>query len=149
MGAVRMIDSMGGEEAVRDLVERFYDLVETLPEGAHLRTLHMRGQGIPTARIEQFNFLCGFLGGRRYYAEKHGHMDIREIHEHVPVTAQDAEDWLTCMDRALVDLGHEGPEIEGLRKAFRRVALTLVNDLGEWGMPRRDQSARDAGISST
>ncbi len=130
-----MIDQIGGEDALRDLVEAFYDLVETAPEGETLRKLHLRGQGIPHARVEQFNFLSGFLGGRAHYREKHGHMDVRLMHAHVPISAQDAEDWLTLMDRALTDLGHEGPGVDRLRAAFRRVALLLVNDLGEWGVP--------------
>lgn len=130
-----MIDQIGGEDALRDLVEAFYDLVETAPEGETLRKLHLRGQGIPHARVEQFNFLSGFLGGRAHYREKHGHMDVRRMHEHVPISAQDAEDWLALMDRALSDLGHHGPYTDRLRAAFRRVALMLVNDLGEWGVP--------------
>lgn len=143
----RMIDALGGEEAVRALVETFYDLVETLPEGENLRRLHRRGQGIANARVEQFNFLCAFLGGRRYYLEKHGHMDVKLMHEHVPISSEDAENWLFCMDRALETLNHRGDQIDRLRVVFRRVALMLVNDLGEWGRPT--QPAEAAGISST
>lgn len=130
-----MLARLGGEEALRALVERFYDLVETAPEGETLRRLHLRGQGVGHARQEQFNFLCGFLGGRAHYREKHGHMDVRLIHAHVPISAQDAEDWLTLMERAMAGRGHGGPEFDTLRAALRRVALMLVNDLGEWGMP--------------
>lgn len=133
----RMIDVIGGEEAVRALVETFYDLVESEPEGENLRRLHQRGQGMANARVEQFNFLCGFLGGRRFYEEKHGHMNVKLMHEHVPISAEDAENWLYCMDMALEKLGHDGPRIDPLRAAFRRVALMLVNDLGEWGVPRQ------------
>lgn len=143
----RMIDALGGEEAVRALVETFYDLVETLPEGENLRRLHQRGQGIANARVEQFNFLCAFLGGRRYYLEKHGHMDVKLMHEHVPISSEDAENWLFCMDRALETLNHRGDQIDRLRTVFRRVALMLVNDLGEWGRPT--QPAEVAGNSST
>lgn len=126
-----LIDHMGGEDAVRALVEAFYDLVEALPEGAHLRLLHERGQGLANARAEQFAFLCGFFGGRRYYAEHHGHMDLKKIHAHVPVRVEDAENWLMCMDRALDVCGQSGPEIDRLRVTLRRVALRLVNDLGD------------------
>ncbi|SUZ32990.1 Group 2 truncated hemoglobin GlbO [Roseibaca ekhonensis] len=123
-----LIEKMGGEEAVRALVEAFYDLMETRPEGAHLRLLHQRGQGLANAREEQFAFLCGFFGGRRYYAERHGHMDLKDIHAHVPVRPIDAENWLLCMDRALAARGHAGPEIDHLRATLRRVAHRLVND---------------------
>ena len=122
-----MIDAIGGEPGLRQLVEEFYDLVEVLPEGENLRKLHLRGHGLEHVRAEQFNFLPGFLGGRRYYQEKHGHMDVRLMHAHVPITLQDAEDWLTCMDRALLNNALTGPEIDRLRSILRRICLMLVN----------------------
>ncbi len=122
-----MIDAIGGEPGLRQLVEEFYDLVEVLPEGENLRKLHLRGHGLEHVRAEQFNFLSGFLGGRRYYQEKHGHMDVRLMHAHVPITLQDAEDWLTCMDRALLNNALTGPEIDRLRSILRRICLMLVN----------------------
>ncbi len=137
----RMIDRIGGETALRKLVEDFYDLVEILPEGETLRKLHLRGHGLDHVRTEQFNFLSGFLGGRRYYEEKHGHMDVKQMHAHIPISVQDAEDWLSCMDKALAQNGLEGPEIERLRGIFRRVCMLLVNDLAEWGMPAKATSA--------
>lgn len=130
-----MLDQIGGETALRQLVEDFYDLVEVLPEGETLRKLHLRGHGLDHVRTEQFNFLSGFLGGRRYYQEKHGHMDVKLMHAHVPISVQDAEDWLTCMDRALAKNDLAGPEIDRLRAVFRRVCMLLVNDLREWGLP--------------
>ncbi|WP_108815506.1 group II truncated hemoglobin [Loktanella sp. Alg231-35] len=126
------LDDIGGEGRLHDLVETFYDLVETLPEGSNLRRLHARGHGVPHARVEQFNFLSGFLGGRSYYKEKHGHMDVKLMHAHVPIRQEDAENWLTCMQRALDDEGHAGPHIDKLRQVFRRVALILVNDVADW-----------------
>lgn len=124
----RVIDDIGGEEAIRDLVERFYDIVEATPEGKNIELLHGRGHGLSHARIEQFNFLCGFFGGRQYYKEKHGHADVKLMHAHVPITTEDAENWLTCMDRTLEELGHSGENVEKLRATFRRVALALVNE---------------------
>jgi len=126
------LEDIGGEDKLRDLVETFYDLVETLPEGSNLRRLHARGHGVPHARVEQFNFLSGFMGGRQYYKEKHGHMDVKLMHAHVPIRMEDAENWLICMGQALDDEGHEGPHVDKLRAVFRRVALILVNDVPDW-----------------
>lgn len=143
----RMIDTIGGEAALRQLVNDFYDLIEVLPEGETLRRLHMRGHGLAHVREEQFNFLSGFLGGRKYYEEKHGHMDLRRMHVHVPIALQDAEDWLYCMDQALAANGLEGSEIDRLRGIFRRICLTLVNDLSDWGGPANAQE--NAGESES
>lgn len=123
-----VLDRIGGEEALRDLVEHFYDLVETEPEGAQILRLHLRGHGLQHTRHAQFEFLCGFLGGRQHYVEKHGHMDVRLIHEHVPIRTEDAENWLALMDRALADEGHRGPHIARIPVTLRRVAMILVND---------------------
>lgn len=123
-----MLDQIGGEPALRELVGHFYDLVETVPEAAPLMELHMDGHGLAHTREEQFNFMSGFMGGRQYYLEKHRHMNVREIHEHVPIFVEDAELWLSIMDRTLTDLGLMGPKTERLRATLRRVALMLVND---------------------
>lgn len=122
-----ILSQLGGDEALSKLVNRFYDLVETDPQGANILSMHFRGHGLSHVREEQINFLSGFLGGRRLYLEKHGHADVRLMHEHVPIRTQDAEDWLALMDRAIEDCGHHGPHVERMRATFRRVALALVN----------------------
>lgn len=123
-----VLDKMGGEPALKRLVEHFYDLVEARPEGAQIVRLHMDGHGLAATRAEQVDFLCGFFGGRQHYKERHGHMNVKLIHEHIPIMAEDAEDWLALMDRALADLGHSGAHFERVRVTLRRVALALVND---------------------
>ena len=130
-----LLDELGGAASLRALVNRFYDLVETDPQGARLLRLHFRGHGLAHVRAEQFDFLSGFLGGARLYQERHGSADVKQMHAHVPIRAQDAEDWLALMDRALADCGLTGPHVERMRTAFRRVALALVNDLADWGLP--------------
>jgi hemoglobin len=123
-----LFSDVGAENGVRRLVERFYDLVESEPRGASLRRLHLRGTGIANARVEQFNFLCGFLGGRRHYQEKHGHMDVRLIHAHVPITTADAEDWLFLMNQALAECAIDAEVHKQIIAPLRRVAMILVND---------------------
>lgn len=127
------LEELGGEPALRKLVDHFYDLIETDPRGENLMRLHFRGHGLAHVREEQFAFLSGFLGGRRYYEEKHGSMEVRLMHAHVPISLEDAESWLTLMDQAISDLGHTGAHVDKMRAAFRRVAMILVNDLREWG----------------
>jgi hemoglobin len=122
-----MIDRIGGEGQVQLLVNHFYDLIETLPQGAAIMAMHQRGHGLSHVRPEQFNFLCGFFGGRRYYHEAHGHMNLREIHAHVEIRARDAEDWLAVMGRAMVDTGVGDGERAEIMVTFRRAALMLVN----------------------
>ena len=122
-----VVDRLGGEPVVRALVERFYDLVETLPQGAQILHLHFRGHGLSHVRTAQFEFLCAFFGGRRDYIERHGSLNLKEMHAHVPIRPEDAEDWLFCMDLALGDTGVEEPLRGQIFAAFGRAARALIN----------------------
>ncbi|MBP9184747.1 MAG: group II truncated hemoglobin [Fuscovulum sp.] len=122
-----MIDRIGGEEKVHHLVDHFYDLIETLPQGRAIMEMHLKGHGLSHVRPAQFEFLCGFFGGRRYYHERHGHMNLREIHAHVEIRTQDAEDWLAVMDLAMKDTAVPADQAAQIMAAFRRAALSLVN----------------------
>lgn len=122
-----LYDLAGGEEGIRKLVETFYDIVEFEPEGRVLHILHLRGHGVAHSRIEQLNFLSGFLGGPRLYAQKHGHSNVREMHEHVEIDAAAKDAWLKCMGIAIDRVGLPA-DIKGrLMTPFTRVATMLVN----------------------
>lgn len=114
------------------LVERFYDIMETDPEVHELHRLHFRGHGLSHTRQAQFEFMSGFLGGRAYYRERFGHMNLREIHDHVPIRTEDAELWLETFDRALADVNLAGEDVDKMRATLRRAAHMLVNDLPDW-----------------
>lgn len=139
------LDQIGGESQLRDLVERFYDRMETDPAVHALHRLHFRGHGLNHTRQAQFEFLCGFLGGRAYYKERFGHMNLREIHAHVPIREADAELWLETFDAALQDCAMKGPAVERLQASLRRAALSLVNDVPDW---RLEAPAGQAPASS-
>lgn len=127
-----VLEQLGGEPQIRALVERFYDRMETDPAVHSLHRLHFRGHGLNHTRQAQFEFMCGFLGGRAYYRERFGHMNLREIHEHVPIREADAELWLDTFDAALADCSMSGPVVDKMRGALRRAALSLVNDVPDW-----------------
>jgi hemoglobin len=122
-----LYDLAGGADGVRQLVEIFYDIVETAPEGAPLHILHMRGHGVAHARIEQFDFLSGFFGGPRLYLERHGHSNVRTMHAHVEINAEARDAWISCMSMAIDKVGLT-PEVKAqMMEPFRRVAQILVN----------------------
>ncbi len=126
------LSSLGGETALHELVETFYDLMEADPEAYPLHRLHFRGHGLNHTRQAQFEFMCGFLGGRAYYRERVGHMNLREIHAHVPIRAADAELWLQTFDKALTQCDMQGKTVVKFRATLRRAALLLVNDVPDW-----------------
>lgn len=122
-----LYSQIGGEAVVKQLVETFYDLIEQHPEGQAVNVLHLRGHGVAHSRVEQFNFLCGFLGGPNLYAEKYGHSNVRLMHEHVEINAQAKDAWLVCMGMAIDQIGLEPALKEQLMANFTVVAALLVN----------------------
>lgn len=122
-----LYDRVGGEAGIRALVETFYDIIEKEPEGQVLHLLHMRGQGVAHSRIEQFNFLSGFLGGPQLYVEKYGHSDVREMHEHVEIDAEARDTWLKCMGIAIDRVGLNVEVKAALMAHFEPVAAKLKN----------------------
>ena len=122
-----LYDLVGGEEGVLKLVKVFYDLVESHPEGHKLHLLHLRGNGVAHSRVEQFNFLSGFLGGPKLYIEKHGHSNVRTMHEHVEINAEAKDIWLKCMSMAIDDVGLEPATKDQLMSNFTVIAERLVN----------------------
>lgn len=122
-----LYDLVGGENGLRNLVETFYDIVELEPEGRVLHVLHLRGHGVAHSRIEQLNFLSGFLGGPKLYVQKYGHSDVRQMHEHVEIDAEAKDAWLNCMSIAIDRVGLPADIKARLMAPFTRVASMLVN----------------------
>lgn len=118
---------VGGEQGIMKLVEMFYDLVETYPECHQLHLLHLRGNGVAHSRVEQFHFLSGFLGGPRLYQEKHGHANVRTMHEHVEINSATKDAWLKCMALAMDAVDIESSTKQQLMDTFTVIAERLVN----------------------
>lgn len=116
---------LGGEEGVRRLVDRFYDLMDTEPEGAGIRALHPADLG--TSREKLFLFLVGWSGGPPLYVQKHGHPMLRARHLPFPIGAAEADAWVWCMDRALDERPLPDEFREYLKDRFRAVASHMRN----------------------
>lgn len=122
-----LYSQIGGEAGVKHLVETFYDLIEQHPQGEAVNLLHLRGHGVAHSRVEQFNFLSGFLGGPGLYAEKYGHSNVRLMHEHVEIDAEAKDAWLVCMGMAIDQVGIDAELKSQLMANFTVVANLLVN----------------------
>lgn len=90
---------IGGEERVRALVERFYDLMELEPAYQALRRAH--GDSLERARERLFWFLCGWLGGPDYYVARFGHPRLRMRHMPYAIGIRERDEWVACMDQAM------------------------------------------------
>lgn len=89
----------GGREGIRELVDEFYRVMDTLPGARRIRGMHPADLEI--ARDKLTRFLCGWLGGPKLFREKYGPISIPGVHEHLPIGATDRDAWLECMRTAI------------------------------------------------
>lgn len=94
-----IFEQIGGEDKVRRLVERFYDLMDTQPEAAGIRALHPAD--LTHSREKLFMFLVGWMGGPPLYVTKYGHPRLRARHSPFPIGESERDQWLWCMNKAL------------------------------------------------
>ncbi|HAO24273.1 MULTISPECIES: group II truncated hemoglobin [unclassified Methylophaga] len=120
-------DRLGGAEGVEKLVNTFCDVLETTEVGRPIHLLHLRGHGMAHARMEQFNFFSGMFGGPKLYAEKWGHSNVRQIHDHVDITEAHKDAWLASMQLAIERLDYEPALKQNLMQHFEGMASLLVN----------------------
>ena len=116
---------IGGEPAVRRLVSRFYELMDTLPEAYGIRKLHQAD--LSSAEEKLFMFLCGWLGGPPLYAEKYGHPRLRARHLPFPIASEEAEQWMLCMRTAMAEVIEDEVLRAGLDKALNDLAYHMRN----------------------
>jgi hemoglobin len=119
---------LGGEGAVRALVDRFYDLMELEPAYAELRRLH--GPDLAHARDKLCWFLSGWLGGPDHYIERIGHPRLRARHLPFAIGVRERDQWLACMDQAMAECGVEGALRARLGQAFFQTADWMRNRPG-------------------
>ena len=93
---------LGGEEAVRKLVDRFYELMDSLPQAQEIRAMHPRDLSVSADKL--FKFLSGWLGGPPLYMEAFGHPRLRMRHMHVPIDEAARDAWMLCMKKALEEM---------------------------------------------
>ena len=94
---------LGGEARVRELVDRFYDLMELDERFEALRALHP--VSLDGSRDKLYLFLCGWLGGPPLYEARYGHPRLRARHLPYPIASRERDDWLLCMAQAMRDVG--------------------------------------------
>lgn len=115
---------LGGEPAVRALVERFYELMDTLPEAQELRRLH---PDMERAADSLFKFLSGWFGGPPLYQRERGHPRLRMRHLPFAIGPAARDQWLLCMRRALAEQVADEPLRTALDQAFADMAEHMVN----------------------
>ena len=116
---------LGGDSAVRQLVDRFYDLMDTAPTYAVIRTLHPAD--MTGSREKLYLFLSGWLGGPPLYVEQYGHPMLRRRHLPFPIGSDERDQWMRCMVAALADSGLDEAARQHLVGSFFNTADFMRN----------------------
>jgi hemoglobin len=119
---------IGGEEKVKALTNRFYDLMDLEPGYTVLRGVH--GTELANARQRLFWFLCGWLGGPQHYTEHFGHPALRARHMPFKIGIAERDQWLACMDQAMGETGVDEELRARLRESFFKTADWMRNTPG-------------------
>ena len=111
---------IGGEEGVRRLVDRFYDLMDTAPEAAEIRAMHARS--LKVSREKLFLFLTGWMGGPPLYVERYGQPQAPAPPTSPPIRLPPRDQW------NVVHAAPPGPS----RQYVRRSSGYLVDRIPGW-----------------
>ena len=126
--AANPFERIGGEPAVRALVDRFYDLMDLDPSFAALRALHPTT--LDGSRDKLFWFLCGWLGGPSHYTDRFGHPMLRARHLPFSIGVRERDQWLACMQQAMLELQIEPALAQRLAESFFGTADWMRNRAG-------------------
>ena len=119
---------IGGAEKLRELVDRFYDLMALEKEFVGIHTLHPTPND--SSRDKLFWFLSGWMGGPNLYIEQFGHPRLRARHLPYAIGVSERDQWLRCMALAMQDVGIETGLQEHLMTSFYQTADWMRNTPG-------------------
>jgi len=125
---VTPFELLGGESGVRDLVDRFYDLMDLEEPYAGIRRLHP--QDLSGSRDKLFWFLCGWLGGPNHYMERFGHPRLRARHLPFPIGLAERDQWMACMIQAMEEQQVDPRLAQRLAESFLGTADWMRNKGG-------------------
>jgi len=119
---------LGGVDKVRELVERFYDVMDSDPKAAVIRALHPAD--LTSSREKLFMFLTGWTGGPQLYIERYGHPFLRKRHMPFAIGESERDQWMYCMVQAMIQLKLEERLMTKLAEQLWGVADFMRNREG-------------------
>ena len=122
MNELTLYERIGGDAALRQLTDKFYDLVF-----AHELISRLFKSDKALIKEKQRLFLTQFLGGPQLYSEVYGHPMMRARHMPHTITEDDAIAWLQCMSEAVGQLPISNELKDELFDRFPRTAFFMVN----------------------
>ena len=115
----------GGTEKIRQLVEKFYDIMDAYPKAAPIRALHPAD--LTSSREKLFMFLTGWTGGPQLYIERYGHPRLRQRHMPFSIGESERDQWMYCMIGAMHQMNLDEKLLQKLANQLYGVADFMRN----------------------
>jgi len=128
MGSPQTPYQILGEAGIRELCNRFYEIMDTLPEAAGIRALHAADLSPMKEKLAEY--LTGWMGGPPLYANKYGSVCMTTPHEPYHIGPAERDQWLLCMHKALEVTGASEELVEMLKVPLFRIADAVRNKEG-------------------
>ncbi len=120
---------LGGEQsgtaAIRQLVETFYDVMDSDPKAVSIRAMHPAD--LTASREKLFMFLTGWTGGPQLYIERYGHPFLRSKHLPFSIGESERDQWMYCMIRAMQTLAIDENLMQKIAEQLYGVADFMRN----------------------
>ena len=114
-----------GIENIRNLVETFYDIMDSDPKVVTLRAMHQAD--LTETREKLFMFLSGWTGGPQLYIERYGHPMLRRRHMPFAIDESARDQWMYCMIKSMHQQGFDDALMTKLAEQLYGVADFMRN----------------------
>lgn len=114
-----------GIENIRNLVETFYDIMDSDPKVVTLRAMHQ--PDLTETREKLFMFLSGWTGGPQLYIERYGHPMLRRRHIPFAIDESARDQWMYCMIKSMHQQGFDDALMSRLTEQLYGVADFMRN----------------------
>ena len=114
-----------GDDGIKKLARAFYDVMDELPLAEDVRAMHAESLDHVTRMLSAY--LTGWMGGPPVYLALKGTVCLTDPHEAFRIGPKERDQWLACMDEALIRIEASEELTNMLKDPLYRIALTVQN----------------------
>jgi hemoglobin len=116
-------DRIGGEPAIRRMVDRFYDLMDADPAFEDLRAMH--AEDLFPMRVSLTGFLTAWMGGPRTWFDRENSC-IMSLHRGLGISRETAAQWVQAMGQAARETVNDPPFVDAMMQALAHMSAGMA-----------------------